>query len=160
MCMLCLCELLNPEIEEESRWWLAMHWCLFGARTSATSWWRLLGSASHKYTGITVRRRTASKKETDGLLVGFAIIELDVTIKNTMSGNLTIFSVKYLWSCCILHSCQVPGGKWLVWFGLLRVVPYKMASLVTVYLGRANSVMILFVLTAACESGSPLDMAA
>ena len=35
-----------------------------------------------------------------------------------------------------------------------------MASLATVYLGWANSIMILFVLTAACESGSPLDMAA
>ena len=87
-------------------------------------------------------------------------IEFDVTIKNTMLGNLTILSFKYLWSCCILHSCQVLGGKWLVWFGLLRVVPYKMASLATVYLGRANSIMILFVLAAACESGSPLDMAA
>ena len=39
-----------------------------------------------------------------------------------------IFNVKYLWSCCILHSYQVLGGKWLVWFGLLRVVPYNMAS--------------------------------
>ena len=62
--------------------------------------------------------------------------------------NLTIFTVKYLWSCCILHSCQVLGGKWLVWFGLLRVVPYNTASLATVYLGRANSFMVLFVLTA------------
>ena len=35
-----------------------------------------------------------------------------------------------------------------------------MASLASVYLGRANSVMILFVLTAVCESGSPLDIAA
>ena len=65
-----------------------------------------------------------------------------------MLKNLTIFNVKYPWSCCILHSCQVLGGKWLVWFGLLRVVPYNMASLATVYLGRANSFMVLFVLTA------------
>ena len=65
-----------------------------------------------------------------------------------MLKNLTIFNVKYLWSCCILHSCQVLGGKWLVWFGLLHVVPYNMASLATVYLGRANSFMVLFVLTA------------
>ena len=65
-----------------------------------------------------------------------------------MLKNLTIFNVKYLWSCCILHSCQVLGGKWLVWFGLLRVVPYNMASLATVHLGRANSFMVLFVLTA------------
>ena len=65
-----------------------------------------------------------------------------------MLKNLTIFNVKYLWRCCILHSCQVLGGKWLVWFGLLRVVPYNMASLATVYLGRANSFMVLFVLTA------------
>ena len=65
-----------------------------------------------------------------------------------MLKNLTTFNVKYLWSCCILHSCQVLGGKWLVWFGLLRVVPYHMASLATVYLGRANSFMVLFVLTA------------
>ena len=35
-----------------------------------------------------------------------------------------------------------------------------MASLATVYLGRAIYIMILFVLTAACESGSPFDMAA
>ena len=65
-----------------------------------------------------------------------------------MLKNLTVFNVKYLWCCCILHSCQVLGGKWLVWFGLLRVVPYNMASLATVYLGRANSFMVLFVLTA------------
>ena len=64
-----------------------------------------------------------------------------------MLKNLTIFNVKYPWSCCILHSCQVLGGKWLIWFGLLRVVPYNMASLATVYLGRANSFMVLFVLT-------------
>ena len=36
MCMLWWCELVNPEIEEGSRWWLAMHWCLFGAKTTAT----------------------------------------------------------------------------------------------------------------------------
>ena len=77
-----------------------------------------------------------------------------------MLGNLTIFSVKYLWRCCILHSCQVLRGKWLVWLGLLRVVPYEMAGLATVYLGQVNSIMILFVLTAVCESGSPLDMTA
>ena len=45
----------------------------------------------------------------------------------------------------------------LVWFGLLRVVPYNMFSLTTVYLGRAHSVMILFVLITVSESGSPLD---
>ena len=43
---------------------------------------------------------------------------------------------------------------------VLRVVPYNMASLATVYLGRANSFMVLFVLTAVCESGSPLEIAA
>ena len=139
---------------------LAMHWCLSGARTSATNMMTFAGQCISQIWGITMKRRTARKKETDGLLVGFANIEFDVTIKNTMLGNLTIFSVKYLWSCCILHSCQVLEGKYLVWFGLLRVVPYKMASLATVYLGRANSILILFVLPAACESGSPLDMAA
>ena len=160
MCLLCWCELLNPEIEEESRWWLTMHWCLFGARTSATIMMTFAGQCISQIWGIIVKRRTASKKETDGLLVGFANIEFDVTIKNMMLGNPTIFSVKYLWSCCILHSCQVLGGKCLIWFGLLRVMPYKMASLATVYFGRANSIVILFVLIAACESGSPLDMAA
>ena len=60
----------------------------------------------------------------------------------------------------MLHSCQVLGGKWLVWFGLLRVVPYNMASLTTVYLGRANSFIVIFLLTAVCESGSPLEIAA
>ena len=59
-----------------------------------------------------------------------------------MLKNLMIFNVKYLWSCCILHSCQVLGGKWLVWLGLLRVMPYSMASLATVYLGRANSFIV------------------
>ena len=75
-----------------------------------------------------------------------------------MLKNLNIFNIKYLWSCCILDSCQVLGWKWLVWFGLLRVVPYNMASLATVYLGRANSFMVSFVLTAVCESGSPLEI--
>ena len=46
----------------------------------------------------------------------------------------------------------------LVWFGLLRVVPYNMTSLTTVYLGRANSVMILYVLIAVSESGSHLHI--
>ena len=73
-----------------------------------------------------------------------------------MLKNLTIFNVKYLWSCCILHSCQVLGGKWLVWFGLLRVEPYNMASLATVYLGRAKSFMVLFVLTAVASQVHPL----
>ena len=41
-----------------------------------------------------------------------------------------------------------------------RVVPYNMASLATVYLGRANSFIVIFLLTAVCESGSPLEIAA
>ena len=73
-----------------------MHWCLFGARTSATIMMTFAGQCISQIQGIIVKRRTASKKEPDGLLVGFANIEFDVTIKNTMLGNLTIFSIKYL----------------------------------------------------------------
>ena len=73
-----------------------MHWCLFGARTSATIMMTFAGQCLSQIQGITVKRRTANKKEPDGLHVGFANIEFDVTIKNTMLGNPTIFSVKYL----------------------------------------------------------------
>ena len=55
-----------------------MHWCLFGARTTATIMMTFAGQYISQIQGITVKRRIASKKETDGLLVGFANIEFDV----------------------------------------------------------------------------------
>ena len=57
-----------------------MHWCLFGARTTATIMMTFAGQCISQIYGITVKRRIASKKETDGLFVGFANIEFDVTI--------------------------------------------------------------------------------
>ena len=77
-CMLCLCELVNPEIEEEPRLWLVMHCCLFRTGTSATIMMMLAGQCVSQ---ISLKKtRTASKKDADGFLVGFANTEFDVTI--------------------------------------------------------------------------------
>ena len=91
-----------------------MHWCPFGARTSATIMMTFAGQCISQIQGITVKRQTASKKEPDGLLVGFANIEFEkCDIRESYDFQLQI-------SLTLLHIAQLSstGRKMasLVWF--------------------------------------------